>query len=130
MATCTSCGSDVTGKKFCQQCGTPVQPTGAPAASGQPASSSLCPRCNGEVKPGAAFCMHCGSSLAAAVTGTSSQPLTRPCPACRTEVPVGQAFCSNCGQSMQSTGASSVSAAPANEAPVDCMLCPQLLQKA
>ena len=30
MATCTSCGNDVTGKKFCPECGTPVQAAVAP----------------------------------------------------------------------------------------------------
>src|SRR6266571_2910974 len=116
MATCTSCGSDVTGKKFCQQCGTPVQPTGTPAAS---PSMSTCPRCNGEVKPGAAFCMHCGSSLSAQaqpavptaapvasvapVAPAVSQPLTRPCPSCHTEIPVGTVFCTNCGQNMNAS---------------------------
>ena len=122
MATCTSCGNDVTGKKFCQQCGTPVQPTGAPAMSGQLASSSVCPRCSGEVKPGAAFCMNCGTSLSAptAASAAPSQPLMRPCPACHTEVPIGQAFCSNCGQSMQATATPPVSAAPASSFCTNC----------
>lgn len=108
MASCTSCGNDVTGKKFCPQCGTPVQPAGSPEE--QPASTSVCPRCNGIVKPGAAFCMHCGSSLStqtAVATSTPSQPVTRTCIACHTEVPAGMAFCTNCGQNMQ------VSATPA-----------------
>lgn len=108
MASCTSCGNDVTGKKFCPQCGTPVQPAGSPEE--QPASTSVCPRCNGIVKPGAAFCMHCGSSLStqtAVATSTPPQPVTRTCIACHTEVPAGMAFCTNCGQNMQ------VSATPA-----------------
>jgi hypothetical protein len=99
MATCTSCGADVTGKKFCPECGTPAQPAVSPTSSSQPASSSSCPRCSGEVKPGAAFCMHCGSVLSA--PAMVAQPSTRPCPACRTEVPVESAFCTNCGQNMQ-----------------------------
>jgi hypothetical protein len=115
MAACTSCGVDVTGKKFCPECGTPVQSPATQVATAQPASSSACPRCNGEVKPGAAFCMHCGSSLsAAAATATPSQPLTHPCPACRTEVPVDSAFCTNCGQSTR---------APAAPAPSFCTNC-------
>ena len=108
MASCTSCGNDVTGKKFCPQCGTPVQPAGS--SEKQPASTSVCPRCNGIVNPGAAFCMHCGSSLStqtAVATSTPSQPVTRTCIACHTEVPAGMAFCTNCGQNMQ------VSATPA-----------------
>src|ERR1700692_1655995 len=102
MATCASCGADVTGKKFCQQCGTPVQTaaTPVPAANTLTAQSataaSVCPRCNGEVKPGAAFCMHCGSSLSPHVTNPTapSQPLTHICPACHTEVPIEHSFCS------------------------------------
>ena len=118
MASCTSCGNDVTGKKFCPQCGTPVQPTGS--AEGQPASTSVCPRCNGIVKPGAAFCMHCGSSLGtqtAVATSTPPQPLTRTCTACHAEVPVSMAFCTNCGQSMQ------VSATPVTPATPGFVYC-------
>src|SRR5215467_1052813 len=118
MASCTSCGNDVTGKKFCPQCGTPVQPAGSSAE--QPASTSVCPRCNCVVKPDAAFCMHCGSPLStqtAVATSTPSQPVTRTCIACHTEVPAGMAFCTNCGQHMQ------VSATPATSGPVFCTNC-------
>src|SRR6266705_5875269 len=121
MTTCTSCGNDVTGKKFCPECGTPVQLRSAPMANTQLASST-CPRCNGEVKPGAAFCMHCGSSLSAAAvaaTATPSQPLTHPCPACRTEVPADSAFCTNCGQSTRVPA----TAAAATPAPSFCTNC-------
>ena len=115
MASCTSCGNDVTGKKFCPECGTPVQPTGSP--ENQSASTNVCPRCNGSVKPGTAFCMHCGSSLSAqtavaTATPTPSQPLTRPCIACHIEVPVDMAFCTNCGQNMQVSTAQSVPVTP------------------
>ena len=126
MASCTSCGNDVTGKKFCPECGIPVQPTGS--AENQPASMNTCPRCNGAVKPGSAFCMHCGSSLslqtaaATATPTTPSQPLTRPCIACHAEIPVGMAFCTNCGQSMQ---ASTSSAAPATLSYAVCTNCGQ-----
>lgn len=119
MASCTSCGTDVTGKKFCPECGTPVQPTGS--AENQSASMNVCPRCNGAVKPGAAFCTHCGSSLSspqtavATATPTPSQPLTRQCIACHAVMPIEMAFCTNCGQSMQAsaTPAPAASAAPA-----------------
>src|SRR5579883_531465 len=100
MTSCTNCGHDVTGKKFCPECGTPVQVA-------EPATTS-CPRCGGTVKASAAFCMHCGTSLGAqAVAAVStpatavSQPLTRQCLACHAEVPASSAFCTNCGQSMQ-----------------------------
>jgi len=102
METCTHCGRDITSKKFCPDCGTPVQAAEAEAAT------TTCPRCEGTVKADAAFCMHCGSSLAAqAVAAVSapaplvSQPATRQCIACHAEVPASSAFCTNCGQSMQ-----------------------------
>lgn len=102
MATCTSCGSDVTGKKFCQQCGTPVQPTSNNPAAG----INLCPRCNGEVKPGAAFCMHCGSALNAQTQGAPvapPQPAFVSCPACHTQLSTDIAFCTNCGYNMHTS---------------------------
>ncbi len=126
MASCTSCGNDVTGKKFCPECGTPVQPTGS--AENQLSSMNTCPSCNGIVNPEAAFCMHCGSSLslqtaaATATPATPSQPLTRPCIACLAEIPVGMAFCTNCGQSMQ---ASTSPAAPATPSYAVCTNCGQ-----
>jgi len=89
MATCTSCGGDVTGKKFCPQCGTAVQPLDT--------SVVTCPRCSGEVNPGAAFCMHCGAALR---SQTAPQPTTRACPACQTVLPAQTAFCTNCGHNM------------------------------
>lgn len=103
MTTCTSCGNDVTGKKFCSECGTPVEP---------PTSTNTCPRCNGEVQPGAAFCIHCGSALNAQPEARPAQPLLRTCPACHTEVAPGNAFCTNCGHNFQA------SATPPPAAPV------------
>ncbi len=126
MTTCTSCGFDVTGKKFCPECGTPVQVAVAPTVE---AATSTCPRCNGTVKVGASFCMHCGSSLVGqtqVATAQSqqqseqSQPLTRQCIACHTEVPANTAFCTNCGQSMQTAAAQP---APTAAAPAFCNNC-------
>jgi predicted amidophosphoribosyltransferase len=118
MASCTSCGNDVTGKKFCPECGTPVHSTDSVESENN--STHVCPRCNGVVKPGAAFCMHCGSSMStqtAIATATptppvQSQPLTQTCIACHTEVPNEMAFCTNCGQSMRTTTAPDVPATP------------------
>src|SRR5579863_7940156 len=121
MATCTSCGNDVTGKKFCPECGTPVQVAAAPTAE---AATSACPRCNGVIKAGASFCMHCGSALSAqtmvATAQSQSQPLTRQCVACHSEVPADTAFCTNCGQPMQASTAQPV---PAASAPAYCNNC-------
>ncbi len=120
MAICTSCGHDVTGKKFCPECGTPVQPTGTGASEAD--ATNTCPRCSGTVKPGAAFCMHCGSSLSPQVVAVTaqSQPLTQTCVACRTEVPTGNAFCTNCGQSMHAPATQVATAAPV---PAFCTNC-------
>src|SRR5438552_14202346 len=114
MASCTSCGHDVTGKKFCPECGTPVQT--AENVESVNNAPNVCPRCNGVVNPGAAFCMHCGSSLttqtAIATKTPSVQPesLTQTCIACHAEVPKEMAFCTNCGQSMRTSTAQDVPA--------------------
>jgi hypothetical protein len=100
MMTCTSCGSDVTGKKFCPRCGTAVQPAEPTQLEGQ-----FCSHCNGEVKPGAAFCMHCGASLRAqqvqSAPVVTSPPALRFCPSCNTEVSGTSPFCTNCGQNLR-----------------------------
>src|SRR5437016_93455 len=71
MAICTSCGYDVTGKKFCQQCGTPVQLTGVPTPTNLATPlSNPCPRCNEHVNPGAPFSNRGGSALQTPVPAT------------------------------------------------------------
>jgi len=117
MVTCTSCGHDVTGKKFCPDCGSPVQ---APQVE---AATATCPRCNGTIKAGTAFCMHCGSSLGAqalASTNAAPPPAIRECVACHSEIPTGSAFCTNCGQSAQAVPAAPVMTATN---PVFCTNC-------
>ncbi|MBO0779627.1 MAG: zinc ribbon domain-containing protein, partial [Ktedonobacteraceae bacterium] len=92
MANCSRCGSDITGKKFCPQCGTAVaRPT------------STCPHCNGEITPGAAFCMHCGTSLNAphAQMAPPPPPVNQTCPACQATIPTATTFCTNCGHDMR-----------------------------
>lgn len=102
MTACTACGFDVTNKKFCPQCGTPVQ-TASPHVNTS-ASLSVCPRCNGEVKPGAAFCIHCGSALSTQQAQvTPPQPVMVTCPACNTQVSSETAFCTNCGHNMHAS---------------------------
>lgn len=108
MATCTSCGGDVTGKKFCSGCGTPVHVTATPTAMSN--SLTSCPQCSGEVKPGASFCMHCGASLKGqtAVSANPTPPppsATRACPSCNTQLAATTAFCVNCGHNLNATQA-------------------------
>ena len=118
MASCTSCGNDVTGKKFCPECGTSVH--SADSVESENNSTNVCPRCNGVVIPGAAFCMDCGASLStqtaiATATPTPSvqpQSLTQTCIACHSQVPNELAFCTNCGQSMRTSTTPDVPATP------------------
>jgi hypothetical protein len=103
MVNCTFCGNNVTGKKFCPDCGTPVQVDSSSAGS-----SSTCPQCHGAVKPGMSFCMHCGTSLMASMPTLPPSPVIRSCPACRAHVPEDSAFCNQCGHDMRtSTSAAS-----------------------
>lgn len=108
MATCVSCGTNVTGKKFCPDCGTPVG--AVTAGSSQSAASAVCPHCGGDVRPGVAFCSNCGTSLApqAAQAARSAVSLTPPpppaqiaCPSCHVQVPADTTFCTQCGYDMR-----------------------------
>src|SRR5260221_273494 len=97
MTSCIKCGYDVNGRKFCPECGTPVQTASAPDQA-----SASCPSCGGSVRSNAAFCMHCGKSLGAQALAAVSapvtamaQPVTRTCPACSQQVVGTSAFCTN-----------------------------------
>lgn len=102
MVTCTSCGSEVTGKKFCPRCGAAVQPA-------EPVGVGIqnCPQCDGEVKPGAAFCMHCGAPLRsqqgqnASSAPPPSATQTHFCPSCHAQVAGTTPFCTNCGYNLR-----------------------------
>ncbi len=102
--TCTKCGSDVTGKKFCPDCGTPVQQSTAP-------SGQTCPNCHNEVKADAAFCIHCGSALHAAA------PAPTTCPVCHNAVAANTDFCTSCGHDMHLGAAQT-------QAPASSIVCP------
>lgn len=94
MATCTACGSDVTGKKFCQQCGTPVQTMSA-TGQGQNAQTT-CPACHQTVAAENAFCVHCGHNLRA--TAAAAQPAAMVfCTTCGKQNAPGARFCGGCG---------------------------------
>ncbi|MBV9019165.1 MAG: zinc ribbon domain-containing protein [Chloroflexi bacterium] len=123
MTTCLSCGYNVTGKKFCPQCGTAVYPANAASESNQ-ITSANCPRCGGEVRPGAAFCGHCGSTLTAqAISATPMHPTTQTCPACHAQVPIENAFCISCGQNLRSGIAQQNSVPGAMPSPAFCTNC-------
>ena len=103
MASCTSCGTNVTGKKFCPECGTAVQIGVTQTASSQ--NMAACPNCHGEVKLGATFCMHCGNSLKAQIPSGQATPAPLPatiaCPACYAQVPATTTFCTQCGHDVR-----------------------------
>jgi len=104
MTTCTSCGNDVTGKKFCPDCGSLVQPTNMQAGGGQ--FLQTCSHCSGEVKPGASFCMHCGAALNSSTHQATHMtpapaPAARSCPACHAQVVGATMFCTQCGHDMR-----------------------------
>ncbi|HPH69110.1 MAG TPA: zinc ribbon domain-containing protein, partial [Kofleriaceae bacterium] len=64
----------------------------------------------GHDSPPAAFCLHCGSSMAAPVAGTAPVPqgLPKPtpvapnaiCAVCRADNPPGMKFCRHCGSAV------------------------------
>ncbi len=112
MSTCTACGTDVTGKKFCPECGTPVKPINIPDAGSS--STATCPHCNGEVRPGAAFCLHCGSALHTPAVSVTQPPTTLTCPTCSAQVPTASTFCTQCGHDMRAAAATQPTAASAS----------------
>src|SRR5437667_10317202 len=103
MASCTSCGTNVTGKKFCPDCGTAVQVGATQTASSQ--NLTACPNCRGDVNPSAAFCMHCGASLKAQIPSGQITPAPRPatiaCPACHAHIMANTTFCTQCGHDVR-----------------------------
>ena len=107
MVTCMSCGSDVTGKKFCPRCGAAVQSASVPPSA---PAVRLCPACNTEVAASSAFCTNCGHSMQA---GAPSQAAPAYCTNCGTQNASGVHFCSNCGQQM----GTQANYAPAGQSP-------------
>lgn len=99
MVTCTACGNDVTGKKFCQQCGTPVQPVNVTA---QQAQTITCSACHEVVAADNAFCVNCGNNLHAA-TAQQAAPAPVFCNNCGKQNAPGVRFCASCGSPLAAT---------------------------
>ncbi len=101
MATCTACGNDIAGKKFCQQCGTPVQAVNVTA---QQAQTTTCSACHEVVPADNAFCVNCGNNLHAA---TAPQVASAPvfCNNCGKQNAPGVRFCASCGSPLAATAA-------------------------
>jgi predicted amidophosphoribosyltransferase len=71
---CPTCGAENdAANRFCEQCGSRIEPSGGypqaqVALASQPtAAGPTCPSCGAAVLPGEAFCDECGASLSAAV---------------------------------------------------------------
>lgn len=61
---CPNCGNIIIkGKKFCTQCGMPVDGSQAVQADGTPEEKMCCPGCGRAIKPGKKFCSFCGMKL-------------------------------------------------------------------
>ena len=59
----------------------------------------ICPRCGGEVSPGARFCKSCGEPITPQAQAYISETQRGPiCPQCGSVISPGASFCNNCGQ--------------------------------
>ena len=61
----------------------------------------ICSKCGTENKPGARFCVECGTSLAV------------PCPSCGSPTEPGEKFCGNCGTALSEAPGASTTPSPA-----------------
>ncbi len=83
MITCPNCGAtNDDANRFCEQCGSQLAGTAAPAAAdvsaAVPAATTAvgtCPNCGATVLPGEAFCDECGSPLAPPSVDPAAQAL-------------------------------------------------------
>ncbi|MEM8531120.1 MAG: zinc ribbon domain-containing protein [Chloroflexota bacterium] len=118
---CPTCGAvNDPANRFCDQCGTRLQGSDAPAptpavVAEQPTAAALqCPSCQATVLPGEAFCDECGASLAGlsvdvananaptiyappssqATADTEGKPT---CQICGFQYVPGDQFCEQCG---------------------------------
>ncbi|HJZ47633.1 MAG TPA: zinc ribbon domain-containing protein, partial [Roseiflexaceae bacterium] len=138
---CPTCGAEnEAANRFCEQCGSRMEPSGGypPAqvalASQPTAAGPTCPSCGAAVLPGEAFCDECGASLSAAAptvipgasndaptmlasppaTGAASAPgadQTVICAACGQPNLATDRFCDHCGAAL---GAAATAAADAD----------------
>ena len=59
-----------------------------------------CPKCNKELRPGAKFCVFCGTKLAEQTVEVT--PKSNVCPKCNKELREGAKFCTACGYKLES----------------------------
>jgi hypothetical protein len=78
----------------------------------------VCKKCGAEIKPGAAFCTGCGSSVKEMFAAPVEAPAF--CSACGAKLAPGQLFCTNCGKRVAvAPVAPAVPVVPAAPAPVE-----------
>jgi Double zinc ribbon len=86
MMQCTSCGADVTGKKFCASCGHAVQAQ----------VTRSCPVCQTQVGSESAFCTGCGHDMHAAAGAAPGLHCTN----CGQQNAASMHFCGGCGSAL------------------------------
>ena len=91
MVACSHCGRDVTGKKFCPDCGAAV---------------SHCPACQASVAVGSAFCTECGHDMRVAANATNTVSTNLSCPQCGKQNAPDMRFCGGCGYHLTGVAAS------------------------
>ncbi len=130
---CSTCGTENDpANRFCDQCGSRLEPSGGFAQAQvavvqQPvAVGPTCPSCGATVVPGEAFCDECGSSLSGVApvaaaydaptmyspppeSGAPAADQSSICQACGHQNLPGDRFCDNCGSSLAPAQASSPS---------------------
>ncbi len=83
---------------------------------------SICPQCNVQSQPGAAFCDNCGASLAGVAAPPPAAPVTPAaavipgagvtCPSCGTPAIPGEAYCDSCGGALPAAQPAAPAAPP------------------
>ena len=58
-----------------------------------------CPNCNKELRPGAKFCVFCGTKIAEQVVQIAEK--SNVCPKCNKELRQGAKFCTSCGYKLE-----------------------------
>ncbi|MBE3559839.1 MAG: zinc ribbon domain-containing protein [Ktedonobacteraceae bacterium] len=102
MAICSSCGNDITGKKFCSHCG---------AATAQP-SARQCPACHTALPTVTAFCTNCGHKMNDPAPATLIY-----CPGCGRQNALGTRFCGGCGTQLNAVPAAQSGYMPSEQYP-------------
>jgi ribosomal protein L37E len=110
VVVCTRCGARFAeGTKFCGACGNtafqpvvhpgPIEPTGTPASTGQPAAQVTCNRCGQSYAAGTKFCGRCGIPVGSApIDWRPAKQVEIWCRLCGTSYPSGTRFCGRCGK--------------------------------